>query len=310
MPPPGIAGGASLVGASTTIASVVISSPATDTAPCSAVRTTLVGSMTPALIMLTYSAFWASKPKLTSFWSSIRPATTAPSKPAFSAIWRSSACSARHDLDADLLVVVGAALALEHAAGVEHAAPATGDDALLDRGLGRMHGILDPVPALLDLDLGGAADLDDGSRQRLGRPLLQLLAVVVGLISSICALICATRASMSFFLPAPSMIVVLSLSIHPLGGAACRGDVLELDADISLISRPAVRIAVSSIDLRRSPKPGALTAATLSPPRSLLTTRVASASPSISAMMSSGRPDCATSSSRGSSVCRLASFCG
>jgi hypothetical protein len=47
----------------------------------------------------------------------------------------------------------------------------------------------------------------------------------------------------------------------------------------------------SSIALRRSPKPGALTAATLRPPRSLLTTRVASASPSISsAMMSSGRP--------------------
>ena len=49
----------------------------------------------------------------------------------------------------------------------------------------------------------------------------------------------------------------------------------------------------SSIALRRSPKPGALTAATLRPPRSLLTTRVASASPSMSsAMISSGRPDC------------------
>ena len=49
----------------------------------------------------------------------------------------------------------------------------------------------------------------------------------------------------------------------------------------------------SSIALRRSPKPGALTAATLRPPRSLLTTSVASASPSMSsAMISSGRPDC------------------
>ena len=47
-----------------------------------------------------------------------------------------------------------------------------------------------------------------------------------------------------------------------------------------------------SIALRRSPKPGALTAATLRPPRSLLTTSVASASPSMSsAMISSGRPD-------------------
>jgi hypothetical protein len=41
--------------------------------------------------------------------------------------------------------------------------------------------------------------------------------------------------------------------------------------------------------LRRSPKPGALTAAIFRPPRSLLTTSVASASPSTSsAMMSSG----------------------
>jgi hypothetical protein len=45
----------------------------------------------------------------------------------------------------------------------------------------------------------------------------------------------------------------------------------------------------SSMALRRSPKPGALTAQTLRTPRSLLTTRVASASPSTSsAMMSRG----------------------
>ena len=58
----------------------------------------------------------------------------------------------------------------------------------------------------------------------------------------------------------------------------------------------------SSIALRRSPKPGAFTAATLRPPRSLLTTRVASASPSISsAMISSGRPLWTTDSRIGSS---------
>ena len=51
----------------------------------------------------------------------------------------------------------------------------------------------------------------------------------------------------------------------------------------------------SSIALRRSPKPGAFTAATRSVPRSLLTTSVASASPSMSsAMMSNGLPICAT----------------
>ena len=48
-----------------------------------------------------------------------------------------------------------------------------------------------------------------------------------------------------------------------------------------------------SIALRRSPKPGALTATTLKVPRILLTTSVESASPSTSsAMMSSGLPAC------------------
>ena len=56
-----------------------------------------------------------------------------------------------------------------------------------------------------------------------------------------------------------------------------------------------------SIALRRSPKPGALTATDLKVPRILLTTRVARASPSTSSeMMTSGRPDCMTFSSTGS----------
>ena len=47
----------------------------------------------------------------------------------------------------------------------------------------------------------------------------------------------------------------------------------------------------SSMALRRSPKPGALTATVFRMPRMLLTTSVASASPSTSsAMISSGRP--------------------
>ncbi len=57
----------------------------------------------------------------------------------------------------------------------------------------------------------------------------------------------------------------------------------------------------SSIALRRSPKPGAFTAAMRSVPRSLFTTSVASASPSTSsAMMSMGLPICATFSRIGS----------
>ena len=60
----------------------------------------------------------------------------------------------------------------------------------------------------------------------------------------------------------------------------------------SEITVPPVRIAISSnIALRRSPKPGALTAATFRLPRILFTTKVANASPSTSsAMIMIGRP--------------------
>ena len=64
------------------------------------------------------------------------------------------------------------------------------------------------------------------------------------------------------------------------------------------ITVPAVRIAIScNIALRRSPKPGALTAATLTIPRILLTTKVAKASDSTSsAMISNDLPAFATPS--------------
>ena len=71
-----------------------------------------------------------------------------------------------------------------------------------------------------------------------------------------------------------------------------------------------VRVAMSlSISLRRSPKPGALTAQTLSTPRSLLTTRAARASPSTSsAITSSSLPVWATFSSSGRNSRRLLIF--
>ncbi|CRH73578.1 Uncharacterised protein [Chlamydia trachomatis] len=68
-----------------------------------------------------------------------------------------------------------------------------------------------------------------------------------------------------------------------------------------MITSPPVRAAMSSsIALRRSPNPGALTATALNVPRSLFTTRVASASPSTSsAINNSGFPCCTTCSSTG-----------
>ena len=65
--------------------------------------------------------------------------------------------------------------------GLDESHATTGDDALLDGGLGVAHGVLDAVLALLELDLGGRARLDDGDAAgELGEALLELLAVVVG----------------------------------------------------------------------------------------------------------------------------------
>ena len=65
--------------------------------------------------------------------------------------------------------------------GLEQRDATTGDDALLDGRLGVADGVLDAVLALLELDLGGRAGLDDGDAAgELGEALLELLAVVVG----------------------------------------------------------------------------------------------------------------------------------
>src|SRR5690606_13320705 len=65
-------------------------------------------------------------------------------------------------------------------AGLDEGDTTTGDDALLDGGLRVADGVLDAVLALLELDLGGRARLDDGhAAGELGEALLELLAVVV-----------------------------------------------------------------------------------------------------------------------------------
>ena len=110
------------------------------------------------------------------------PTTTEPSSPALIAIWRAGAGERlAHDLDAGLLVVVLRADLLERLAGAQQRNAAARQDAFLDRGAGRVHGVIDAILALLHLDLGRAADADhrDAARE-LGEPLLQLLAVVVG----------------------------------------------------------------------------------------------------------------------------------
>ena len=107
-------------------------------------------------------------------------------------------------------------------------------------------------------------------------------------------LICATRPLTSSAVPAPSTIVVSSLVTMTRRAVPSRSIVAfsSLSPISSLMTWAPVRTAMSwSISLRRSPKPGALTATEVKVPRILLTTRVARASPSTSsAMISSGLP--------------------
>ncbi|MCY1239164.1 hypothetical protein D9M72_519420 [compost metagenome] len=120
------------------------------------------------------------------------------------------------------------------------------------------------------------------------------------------------RPPISALVPAPSTMVVFSFSIitrlaRPSVSSVTLSSLMPTSSETTV---PPVSTAISSsIALRRSPKPGALTAAILRPPRSLLTTSVANASPSTSsAMMSSGRLAWITDSRIGIIACRLESF--
>ncbi len=120
---------------------------------------------------------------------------------------------------------------------------------------------------------------------------------------SICCRIALKRVSIACDSPAPSMIVVLSLLIstrfaRPRSASVALSSCLPSSSAITV---PPVRIAISSsIALRRSPKPGALTAQVFRMPRIELTTSVAKASPSTSsAIISKGLPDFATPSRTG-----------
>ena len=161
-------------------------------------------------------------------------------------------------------------------AGLDERDATTGDDALFDGGLRVANGVLDAVLALLELDLGRRARLDDGDAAgELGEALLELLAVVVavGVLDLATDLRRRDPRSASAS-PAPSMIVVSSLVMMTLRARPSRSRVAfsSLRPTSSVMTWPPVRIAMScSCALRRSPKPGALTATDLKMPRILLT---------------------------------------
>ena len=213
-----------------------------------------------------------------------------------------------HDVRAGRLVARRGSMAcLERGlAGLDEGNATTGDDALFDGSLRVADGVLDAVLALLELDLGRGSGLDDGNATgELGEALLQLLAVVVavGVLDLACGSARRGRRSASAS-PAPSTMVVSSLVMTTLRARPSRSRVAfsSLRPTSSEMTWPPVRIAMScSCALRRSPKPGALTATDLKMPRILFTTRVARASPSTSsAMMRSCLPVWITLSTIGS----------
>src|SRR3989442_11505444 len=84
-------------------------------------------------------------------------------------------------LDAVPLIFVFALQLVQGLAGTQQSDTTSGENAFLNRGPGRMHGIVDPILAFLHLDLSGAADADHGNPARkLCQPLLQLFTIVVG----------------------------------------------------------------------------------------------------------------------------------
>mmetsp|Transcript_36612 Transcript_36612/g.80411 ORF Transcript_36612/g.80411 Transcript_36612/m.80411 type:complete len:209 (+) Transcript_36612:746-1372(+) len=100
------------------------------------------------------------------------------------------------------------------------------------------------------------------------------------------------RSSMASLAPAPSRMIVSSLEMVTFLAVPRHENsaVSSFMPTSSAMTVALVSTAMScSVALRLSPKPGALTAATLTPPRSLFTTSVAKASPSTSsAMITSG----------------------
>ena len=159
MPPPAGIAGAGSFGSSATIASVVMRRPATEAASCSAVRTTLAGSMMPASTMSTYSSVWASKPKVSDFFVD----DLADHDRAFDAgvlgdLADRSLERLEHDVDAGLHVGVVVGQLADRLLGAQQRDAAARHDAFLDRRAGGVERVLDAVLLLLHFDLGRAAD--------------------------------------------------------------------------------------------------------------------------------------------------------
>mmetsp|Transcript_113924 Transcript_113924/g.322206 ORF Transcript_113924/g.322206 Transcript_113924/m.322206 type:complete len:250 (-) Transcript_113924:237-986(-) len=126
-------------------------------------------------------------------------------------------------------------------------------------------------------------------------------------LASIPSRIDTQRSSMLSAVPAPSRMTVSSLAMvtvfaAPSCSIVTSSSLPPISSDTS--SAPVSTAISCMIALRLSPKPGAFTAATFRPPRSLLTINKANASPSTSSAISNkGRCNFATCSRSGSIAC-------
>src|SRR5262249_25152779 len=140
-----------------------------------------------------------------------------------------------HDLDPGLLIVVVGPNLLERFGGAQERDAAARQDAFLDRGAGRVHGIIHAVLALLHFDLGRPTDADHrDAAGELGQPLLQFLTIVVG--GGFLDLRLDLRDAgldVGLLAGAADDRGVLLVDRDLLGAAQhVEGDVLELDAEI------------------------------------------------------------------------------
>ena len=140
-----------------------------------------------------------------------------------------------HDLDAVALVLVLPFQLFERLGSAEQGNAAAWQDAFFDGSARGMQRVVDAVLALLDLDLGGAADADHCNAAReLGKPFLQFLAIVVGggLLDFGLDLANA-RLNVSLLTSAVDDRRRLLFDPHVLGAAEhADGHVLQLDAEI------------------------------------------------------------------------------
>mmetsp|Transcript_45887 Transcript_45887/g.129832 ORF Transcript_45887/g.129832 Transcript_45887/m.129832 type:complete len:324 (+) Transcript_45887:243-1214(+) len=287
------------------MASVVVMREATDAASASAVRTTLVGSMIPAWIMSTYSPSVALKPLVRLLSANTVCTTTAPSSPAFCAIWMHGCFRAA--LMASTPTCWSRLSRWRSASFRDAWSSATPPPGTMPSS----------SAACVAFSASFSRSLTSFTSTSLEPPTLMTATPPLSLASrsfslsfsyseaeaSMKSRMDSHRSSIACLEPVPSRRIVSSFPMLTVFAEpscdSCTSSSFPPTSSVTI--SPPVRAARSCrMALRLSPNPGAFTAATLRPPRSLFTMSSASASLSTSsAMMSSGFCTFATCSRSG-----------